>query len=66
MSDGPEYYDAPPRVEVWVMDPAAEGFRLDKTPLNSLNPLQAAHVANAFTLDSRSNGSTPSALEWYG
>lgn len=56
MSDGPEYYDAPPRVEVWVMDPAAEGFRLDKTPLNSLNPLQAAHVANAFTLDSRSNG----------
>jgi len=38
------------------MDPAAEGFRLDKTPLNALNPLQAAHVANAFTLNSSSNG----------
>ena len=56
MSDGPEYYDVPPRVEVWVMDPAAEGFRLDRTPLNALNPLQAAHVANAFTLGSSSNG----------
>lgn len=51
MSNGPEYYDAPPRVEVWVMDPAAEGFRLDRTPLDSLTPLQAAHVANAFTLN---------------
>lgn len=52
----PTYWDAPPRVELWVQDPAISGFRLDVTPLDSLTPLENPTTTTAFTLDHATQG----------